>query len=47
MYWRCTSCRAICYDAPGVLDAIATEHAMGKTLQALTRAGEEFLLEGE
>lgn len=47
IYWRCTSCRALCYDAPGVLDAIATEHAMGKMLEALARAGKGLLLESE
>ncbi len=43
MYWRCSVCRTVYYDAPGVMRAAITEGMMGRKLNALARAGQRIL----
>jgi hypothetical protein len=47
MYWRCSVCRTVYYDAPGVMRAAITENAMGRKLNALARVGQQQRDRGE
>ena len=47
MYWRCSDCRTVYYDAPGVMKTALNENAMGKRLETLARAGQRILKDGD